>query len=267
MTAVALLPLAFALVFLASPRTFAVVAALLLLIGSWEFRKLADLGSGLASWALPAIQAGLFLLCLIEPARWMAHSLTYFLVACAAWLVMFAQMRFYRPGREPDRAYRVQSFAHALAVLTFAWMALAWLRFQPAGAWWLLVLLLIIWAADIGAYFAGRRFGRRKLAPNISPGKTRAGLYGGLLLAAIVPALAVSLIPAIDANPAYVALLGLVTAAASAAGDLFISMHKRTVGCKDSGRLFPGHGGVLDRLDSLMAGAPFFALGKLLAGL
>ena len=90
----------------------------------------------------------------------MADSLGYFLVACAAWIVMFAQLYFYRPGRTPDRAYRVRSFANALIVLTFAWLALVWLRLQPSGEWLILVLLLIIWAADIGAYFAGRSFGR-----------------------------------------------------------------------------------------------------------
>jgi phosphatidate cytidylyltransferase len=267
LTAVALVPLAFVLVFLAGARTFAVVAALLLLVGSWEFRRLAALDGSPAGWAMPVSQAVIYALLLGLWPRWAAAPLEWFLLACAAWLLMFAQLRGFRPGKGPDRSYRIRGVFNALGVLTFAWTALAWLRFEPAGEWWLLVLLLIIWAADTGAYFTGHRFGGRKLAPGISPAKTRAGLYGGLVLATLVPVAAVSLIPALDANLAVMALIGLVTAGASVGGDLFISMHKRTVSCKDSGRVFPGHGGVLDRLDSLLAGAPFFVLGKLLAGL
>jgi phosphatidate cytidylyltransferase len=266
-TAVVLAPLAFALVFLLPAGVFCVAAGLLLLIGSWEFRKLADIEQNPAGWLLPALQAGIFLLLAHYWSTWSFAPVTPFLVACLAWLAMLLQLKFFRPGSTPDRTYSARSFLNSLGVLTFGWMALAWLRTEPAGEWWILVLLLIIWAADIGAYFAGRSFGRRKLAPRISPGKTRAGLYGGLIAAAIVPVVAVSIIPALDAKVSVMALMGLVTAIASVGGDLFISMHKRTVGCKDSGRLFPGHGGVLDRLDSLLAGAPFFVLGKLLAGL
>ena len=94
-----------------------------------------------------------------------------------------------------------------------------------------------------------------------------AGLYGGVVAAAIVPVLSVWAIPALDAKLLAVAALGVLTALVSVGGDLFISMHKRTVGLKDTGKIFPGHGGILDRLDSLIAGAPFFVLGKLLLGL
>jgi len=130
----------------------------------------------------------------------------------------------------------------------------------------ILLLLLIVWAADTGAYFAGRRFGNSKLAPQISPGKTRAGLYGGLLLAPLVALLAVHMMPIEKIEALPLILLSLVTALVSVGGDLLISMHKRTSGFKDSGNLLPGHGGVLDRLDSLLAAAPFFALGLLVAG-
>ena len=266
-TAVVLAPLAFGLIFLLPAGAFCAIAALLLLVGSWEFRKLAAIEHSPAGWLLPALQAGIFLLLARNWSDWAAAPVAVFQLACLAWLLMFAQLKFYRPGNEPGQVYRVRSFLNALGALTFGWMALAWLRTEPSGEWWILVLLLIIWAADIGAYFAGRSFGRRKLAPAISPAKTRAGLYGGLILAGIVPVAAVSLIPALDADLPVMALIGLVTATASVGGDLFISMHKRTVGCKDTGSLFPGHGGVLDRLDSLLAGAPFFVLGKLLAGL
>ena len=127
------------------------------------------------------------------------------------------------------------------------------------------MLLLIIWSADIGAFFAGRRFGRRKLAPQISPGKTQEGLLGGLVLAMLVAIVVSRTAGILPLAPAWTAALAALTALVSAGGDLFKSIHKRTVGLKDSGSLLPGHGGVLDRFDSLLAGAPFFALGVLIA--
>jgi phosphatidate cytidylyltransferase len=139
-------------------------------------------------------------------------------------------------------------------------------RARTDGEFLILLLMFIIWAADIGAYFAGRRFGRHKLAPSISPGKTREGLLGGVVLAVPV-ALLVShfTLASPPAVPALV-MLTIVTVLASAAGDLFISLHKRTMGLKDTGKLFPGHGGVLDRFDSLLTGSAFFAFGVLILG-
>lgn len=267
LTALVLLPAAWYLVFRTSPQVFAAVAAALLLVGCWEFHRLAALEFLPWGLALFLVQAGLLALMFEYWSVWTADPLPPLALACLAWGVMLTQLARYRPGRPPDRAYRLRSVANALMVISFGWMALAWLRFEPAGPWWLLSLLLIIWAADIGAYFTGRAFGKAKLAPTLSPGKTWAGLVGGVAMAAVTAGLAGRFLPPLDAPWLVMALLGVITAVVSAGGDLFISMHKRTVGLKDCGKLFPGHGGVLDRLDSLVAGAPFFALGKLLAGM
>jgi phosphatidate cytidylyltransferase len=173
----------------------------------------------------------------------------------------------FRPGGPADFQFRIVTLASALTALSFAWLSLYGLRSGADGSWWLLLLFLIIWAADTGAYFIGSKWGKRKLAPAISPSKTIAGLLGGLLAAVVVCVAAASMIPAIEAVSLQLAVLALVTALVSVGGDLFISLHKRISGLKDSGALLPGHGGVLDRLDSLLAGAPFFALGKLVLGL
>jgi len=122
----------------------------------------------------------------------------------------------------------------------------------------LLFALLIVWAADAGAYFAGKQFGRVKLAPSISPGKTWEGAIGGLLVVAV---LAVGAAYWSDKSLAVLLPFCLAVATLSIVGDLTVSMFKRTAGLKDSGTLFPGHGGVLDRIDSVAAAAPLFALG------
>ncbi len=122
----------------------------------------------------------------------------------------------------------------------------------------LLFALLIVWAADIGAYFTGKRFGRVKLAPKISPGKTWEGVLGGLAFVIVL-----TFVRSFWVDTEFAALLPfcLGIAGVSIVGDLTVSMFKRTSGLKDSGTLFPGHGGVLDRIDSVSAAAPLFALG------
>jgi phosphatidate cytidylyltransferase len=140
-------------------------------------------------------------------------------------------------------------------------LALLWIRERDAhGLYLLLWAFIVTWSTDIGAYFAGRRFGRRKLAPAISPGKTVEGLYGGVAAAAVLGgawALATGL---------GVALLALapVLAVAAQGGDLFESSMKRRAGVKDSGAWLPGHGGVLDRLDGLVPVAVLTAAAQLL---
>lgn len=146
-----------------------------------------------------------------------------------------------------------------------AWLLLLYLhRLEPQGPALALSLLAIIWAADVGAYLTGRRFGRVKLAPRVSPGKTWEGVGGGVALAALTAAAAAVML-GIDML-AFVAV-ALAATLISIIGDLTVSMFKRNVGLKDSGRLLPGHGGVLDRIDSLSAAVPFFFFGLHLAGL
>jgi phosphatidate cytidylyltransferase len=131
---------------------------------------------------------------------------------------------------------------------------------QPRGHLWVLYALLIVWVADSGAYFVGRRWGVARLAPRISPGKTWAGLWGGLLASALLAA-AVAL--AFRLPVVQLVALTIVVAGYSVIGDLTESLCKRFAGMKDSGTLIPGHGGVLDRFDSLLAAAPCLLFGLL----
>lgn len=128
--------------------------------------------------------------------------------------------------------------------------------------WWLMYVFALVWSADSGAYFVGRKLGKNKLAPHVSPNKSIEGLVGGVLLSIIV--VVVVAFTALELSAMQLAnfvILSVITVLASVQGDLFESMVKRQAGIKDSGSILPGHGGVLDRIDSLLAAAPIFALG------
>lgn len=130
-----------------------------------------------------------------------------------------------------------------------------------ASPWWLLYVFGLVWCADSGAYFAGRAFGRHKLAPKVSPAKTLEGLAGGLLLTAVLAITVACSIKLTGATWWGFMALSMITVLASVHGDLVESMLKRRAGVKDSGNILPGHGGVLDRIDSLLSATPIFALG------
>lgn len=147
-----------------------------------------------------------------------------------------------------------------------AWMALVYLRVHAHGIALIFILIALVAAADIGAYFSGLRWGKAKLAPNVSPGKSWAGFWGGLTASTGLVAMLWLLFDDATHSLPAVLLVALVTSLASVLGDLLESMVKRQQGVKDSGRILPGHGGMMDRLDSMTAAAPVFALSLLLAG-
>jgi len=258
-TALVILPVTLAVVFLAPPWLFRLIVALLLLAGCWEFRRIADLTVP-AGTALMAVQALLL--------GWMLWSwpvagedaVLLLAAGCITWLAMFGRLAMFRAGAPPDDSFRRLGLLSAIAAVTFCWFALSWMRDLPRGDVIVFLLFLLIWASDVGAYFSGRLLGRRKLAPTISPNKTWEGVYGGIALAIVAAFLLANVIAGLDLPPAAVVVISVVTTLSSVGGDLFISVHKRTVGVADTGTLFPGHGGILDRYDSLLAGAPFFAL-------
>jgi len=199
--------------------------------------------------------------------QWHVHILIYLSVSSLVWLLMLLRLYYYQPDSQMNATYRLMSFFTALASMTTGWFALSWLRGQTGGAWLIMLLLLIVWSADTGAYCAGKMLGNKKLAPNISPGKTLAGLIGGMIAAPLVAILAANVMPITILNNLYISILAVLTALMSVGGDLLVSLHKRVSGHKDSGTLLPGHGGILDRLDSLLSAAPLFALGVLLMGI
>ncbi|HWY94220.1 MAG TPA: phosphatidate cytidylyltransferase [Steroidobacteraceae bacterium] len=225
-------------------------------VGAWEW---AGFGALRGTGARTAYAAGVAVL-LVLAWRWTAypkHLMLLLSAACAWWAIALLWLSWGPPRHHPTLA-----LACGLPVLVPAFIALA--RLQVAaqgfagGPQMVLWLVLLVIAADVGAYFAGRSLGRRKLAPRVSPGKTWEGAMGGLLMVALVAWAGAAYF---GLPPLAVVVFGCAVGVFSIIGDLTESMFKRAAGLKDSGALLPGHGGLLDRIDSVTAAAPLYALG------
>lgn len=250
-TAVIAVVLILLALFVFPPALTLVLLGVLIVAGGWEWS--AFLGAeGAARSVFPAVLAA------AVAAVWWAVPdfvplIPVLLVSLAFWLVAAVLV-----VRYPIHVPHWLVWAGGLATLVPAYLALGTLYLgEPRGSQILLFVLAVIWSADIGAYFAGRRFGRVKLAPKVSPGKTWEGVFGGLAAAALVSVAGAWWfgIPLMVLVP-----LSLAATLLSIVGDLTVSLFKRNAGVKDSGHLFPGHGGVLDRVDSLAAASPLFLL-------
>ncbi len=235
---------------------FGAVLLVVMLLCAWEWADLAGLTQprGRLLYGVLVLAPVLAVWPLVGRASFVAGLM---IPVFAAWCGVLLWL--WRYTEQPERQDRPHTVGVAGATaLAAAWLALMGVRHE-FGPNYVLFLLMLIWVADIGAYFAGRRWGQRKLAPIISPGKTWAGVWGAAV-AALVFALVGAAVLGVARWPEFVAVC-MVTVAFSIVGDLFESMLKRQRGVKDSGSLLPGHGGVLDRLDSLIAAAPVFLLG------
>lgn len=249
-----------ALVLLVLPPAFALAAlALLVLAGAWEWAPLASLALPAARWAyVTACVASMA--ALWQATREVAGFELTMQVTMLGWIPLFGWIVFAPRSSAPWLAAIAGIWA-----LAPTWIALARLYLQAdLGHELVVFVLLLAWAADIGAYFAGRWFGRLRLAPTVSPNKTWEGVIGGLVLG-----LAVAVAGRAWFDLPALGFLSLCIAAVlvSVVGDLLESMFKRQRGLKDSGNLLPGHGGVLDRIDSLTAAVPLLALGFVWLGL
>lgn len=273
-TALILLPLALYCVFALALEWFAAVITVVMLGAAWEWSPIMGLRRAL-SRALYTASVGAILVALqwYLPVTeiWQAKELhpLYFwtLVAGACWWVIATLLVLNYPNSRRLWA-RTRSIAGIFGYLTlvpaaaglFAVRSLNYAAEPLFGGFVLLFILLLVWAADVGAYFAGVRYGRNKLMPAVSPGKTMEGLLGGIALAFVVMMVVAQWvqIPAEQYSGFY--FTGLLTVVVSVFGDLTESMFKRCAGVKDSGALLPGHGGLLDRIDSLTAALPVFTL-------
>lgn len=267
MTGALLAIAAIAAIIWSPPRALAGVLAALTLLACWEWADLAGLTKPLARLLYCAVSACAMMALLnltqllgeqpnMQRLRWVLGAAALWWCVAGLWIKTFPH----------SAAWWGSIWARLLMgwlALLPAWLACVYLRFQIDGEWKVLFLLALVASADIGAYFSGTQYGKHKLAPAVSPGKSWEGFWGGLaasvLFALLVWWLFWGQLPLLA-----LLLIAALTMFASVLGDLLESMLKRYRGVKDSGTILPGHGGVLDRFDSISAAAPIFALGLLL---
>lgn len=270
LTAMVLAPLLIWGVIALPTSVISLLFAVLISIGAAEWVRLMGGASKLSKFQFIAL---VWVLLVVSGWASQYSSLFYLLMVLSAgwWLYSLQLLRRYRLHMiSCEREGVATPFpltampAIGVVLLVPTWISLVVLH--NVSPYWLLFLLLLIWGADSGAYFAGRAYGKRKLAPHVSPGKSWEGVAG-----AVATTLLISLVGGILLEIEGVALFGLVllavvTVAFSIVGDLIESLMKRRVGVKDSGAILPGHGGILDRIDSITAAGPIFALGVSLLG-
>lgn len=254
------------------PRSlFAMLLALLVGFGAWEWSRM-------SGWKQPVARAIYVLVILaamgviyhycelgLNPPRERVQPLLG--LACLWWSFALLWVKGFPSSAVLWRSMPMRS-AMGMLILVPSWMSAVYLLSFRQGGILMIVMVLVTATADIGAYFAGKRFGQHKLAVSVSPSKTWEGFWGGLAACALLAVILWGLLPEHAEGiglPAVVVVIAM-TALASVIGDLTVSMVKRESGVKDSGSLLPGHGGILDRLDSLCGAAPIFALGLLLVG-
>lgn len=260
LTALIIAPLFLLGLFATNHLGFAMFLGLIVAIGGWEWARIASLASGFSRVTYTAIVAGSLFV------GWWLSPLLVLSVAAIWWvLALYLILNF--PASKPIWEPVWFRAMAGILVLIPAWKALVSLRGgvitvapEISTVWLILYIFLIVWAADIGAYFAGKNFGQRKLAPNVSPGKSVEGVVGGLMAVSLLPFVAM---PLLQISPVQTVVLWLITLSAalvSVLGDLLESLGKRVAGIKDSSQILPGHGGILDRIDSVTAAGPVFVL-------
>lgn len=277
LAALIMAPLAIGGVLLLPTAWLMLIAAAVFLVALWEWLKLADVEDLLARNILLACNLAV-MVALVWGSRSADGSITLALLQLVAllgvawWLLAMLWLLHFDFASDHDTDARVYKLGAGTLAVVPAWCALGVIHAtDPNGHQWLLLALFLVWAADTGAYFAGRTFGGklfggRKLAPRISPNKTIEGLLGGVVLAVAVAVIGAKLIGTDNGALLGVIAVAIVTVLFSVVGDLFESLLKRHINVKDSSNLIPGHGGVLDRVDSVLAALPVFALGKAVLG-
>jgi phosphatidate cytidylyltransferase len=254
-TALILLPIALCGFFLLEGSAFALFIGLVVTLGGWEWARLAGFNEQSMRVAYAAAVALMLFVMHLLPglAPWI-------LGASVLWWGTATYLVLTYPRSSDHWASAACKLVIGLLILLPAWQGLVLIKQEPLGNWLIMAVMVLVWGADIGAYFSGRAFGKRKLAPLVSPGKSWEGVYGGLALSLIITVL-VGFFRDWTVAELFKGLIGAALIVfISVVGDLTESMFKRQSGIKDSSNLLPGHGGVLDRIDSLTAAIPVFAV-------
>jgi len=228
-----------------------------ILIAAWEWARLSGIQNVFLRIAYAVIiTAGVYFSqqLINNNPHWLKIILS---ITVLAWFIAIYHM--FSKGPQPVN----QSLSMAKLIIGFIALippVLALMLVRAEGAWWLFYCLSIIWVADIGAYFSGKRFGKNKLAPKLSPGKTKEGMYGAVFATSVYSFLAGLFFELQAIELLMLLIIASLATFISVAGDLSVSLLKREQDLKDTGHILPGHGGILDRIDSVLSSAPFLAL-------
>lgn len=259
-TAVILIPLVILSLLYASVQGFTIGLAVVLLIATFEWNNFVGYKNKVSGWVFSLIVTASFLY--LEFAANL-QLIQYVIYLSLIWWLITLPLLFTFPFK-PSHLLQQKTIKVIIGfvVLLSTFLALNLLRNSTEfGSDYVLYLLIIIWIADSGAYFAGRAWGKHKLIPNVSPGKSWEGVAGAIVATFIAALVALDLLNITSAQSLLFIVITLVTVAYSIIGDLSESMFKRMANIKDSGHILPGHGGILDRIDSLMSGLPVFLAG------
>lgn len=259
-TALILAPLMIIGIFFLPLHFFAVFIAVIAAVGAWEWANMA----GYSAQGQRIGYAAVVLLCLLTSPMIPDFLIYYLGLGGLWWLLAFVLVKSYPGGTTVWKSAWIRAVL-GLLVLIPMWGGFVYLKQVTHSSLLILLVMLIIWGADTGAYFAGKKWGKAKLAPNVSPGKSWAGFWGGMatsLAVGVIFGLCIDLWvhPLAILEQVQLLMVVALTTVVSVLGDLLESMMKRYRGIKDSSALLPGHGGVLDRIDSMAAAVPVFAL-------
>ena len=259
LTVLILLPLVIWLILGTSIFTFEVVSAIFCLGAAWEWAALIGVKTKFNRFVYTILMLAALSIVQFIP-------FIYVLWIGLIWWVLAIFILWHYIKTQTKRQMRFVSAIMGFFAIVPCWVGLNSLRSGPHGAEFLLFFFFLLWAVDTGAYLFGMKFGKRKLAPHLSPGKTIEGVMGGFLFMCVFLILGIWLlhVPSVHWLPLFIIVL--LMAVFSIIGDLFESMLKRKCNVKDSGSILPGHGGFLDRMDSALAAAPIFSLAILLTG-
>jgi phosphatidate cytidylyltransferase len=257
LTAIPLAAFVFWIIFFQPTTVFFYFLLFVVLISGYEWARLSGLNNKLLrvlfavaitalTWAIPQYLA--------DYIQWLIY------IAVLWWFSISYFLKFAKP-KAASSDLKADKLFIAFVVLPAAALAMQKIHAMPQGADWLFYALALVWVADIGAYFSGKKFGKNKLAPNISPGKTKEGLIGAVIATSIYTLIASYYFALDTEHSALLVLLSVILTFISVSGDLYFSFLKREAGVKDSGKILPGHGGILDRIDSVLAAMPVFVVG------
>ncbi|UKH15992.1 phosphatidate cytidylyltransferase [Actinobacillus pleuropneumoniae] len=263
-------------IFLLSPLPLTIALAAIITAAMWEWAQFAGFKRSLPRAVVAFVTVCLFILLIfantnyIRAARFLTdETVPLLFISCVWWLIAFILVVTYPRSANVWAKSVIAKFIFGFCTLIPFFIAALALRFNNyevdefQGTYLLLYVCLLVWGADSGAYFFGRAFGKHKLAPKVSPGKSWEGAIGGLITSCVIAFLFLELAPSDvfgrELSTVPFILVSVATVAISVLGDLAESMFKRQANIKDSSNLIPGHGGILDRIDSLTAAIPFFA--------